>query len=456
MMLQISWFLLHPDKVPKDIQCDWAKLIKRMDEKRLLDIITKIKKTSESNAANTSVNIAKPLNFFKRMKFDRIKESTSLKNLEKQATNMIDTVDPHDAMKDHIDSLLNILTMKKYLKDSSVAKLSGNNIKLMNNQIIENPMAEEEEEEKKSVPPTAGGKQKGGLVQTTNTVTATTITPVQNDVHVDKELNKYLHNGMTPLFDYFLKFYDPVYGFLQENLNTMKKDTTLKTKLPYLLPDLLRILHITNNLSNKETIYQITNVNPSVIEFIKQQLKFTTEKHNKFANTKNRNTFIENIQTLPQTSLSDVRLTMNSRLANTTTKTPYIQFFVVGENLTLIDENEFDKHSGITPARNISKGLYSATTDFFTQNNLYICVTDNPKNEKISMNLNMIDCSKVQTNNTLSIDTLSDNYFNKNKITVADLTLDKLVEIKKDSIFNSAELALSILLLFKSKMPTKE
>lgn len=47
------------------------------------------------------------------------------------------------------------------------------------------------------------------------------------------------------------------------------------------------------------------------------------------------------------------------------------------------------------------------------------------------MNLNEINCSKVQTNNTLSIDTLSDNYFNKNKKTVADLTLDKLVGIKK-------------------------
>lgn len=159
---------------------------------------------------------------------------------------------------------------------------------------------------------------------------------------------------------------------------------------------------------------------------------------------------------MPQTALSDVRLTMNSRLVNKTTKTPYIQFFVVGENLTLIDEKEFDKHSGVTPVRNISKGLYSATTEFFTQNNLYICVTDDPKNEKISMNLNEINCSKVQTNNTLSIDTLSDNYFNKNKKTVADLTLDKLVGIKKDSIFNSAELALSILLLFKSKIPTKE
>lgn len=38
---------------------------------------------------------------------------------------MIDTVDPHDAMKEHIDSLLDMLTMKKYLKASSSTKLNG-------------------------------------------------------------------------------------------------------------------------------------------------------------------------------------------------------------------------------------------------------------------------------------------------------------------------------------------
>jgi hypothetical protein len=70
------------------------------------------------------------------------------------------------------------------------------------------------------------------------------------------------------------------------------------------------------------------------------------------------------------------------------------------------------------------------------------------------MNLYEINYDEISpTSTSFKIDNLPENYFNKDETKKLELRLENLVKISPYVVFNDAELALSIFILFKYLLP---
>jgi hypothetical protein len=117
--------------------------------------------------------------------------------------------------------------------------------------------------------------------------------------------------------------------------------------------------------------------------------------------------------------------------------------------MNLMTKDEF-----INPKNpDMKEDVFDAVTEFFQPTDLYIlCTKSDNISENIPMNVHQIDYDNVDVSSTsFEINNLADNYFNKNK--EPELYLEKLVKLSEYVVFNDAELALSIFLLFKYLLP---
>jgi hypothetical protein len=81
-----------------------------------------------------------------------------------------------------------------------------------------------------------------------------------------------------------------------------------------------------------------------------------------------------------------------------------------------------------------------------------VCTKSDNAKENIPMNVYEIDFDQVDvSDNGLTINSIPENYFNKNKEPA--VFLDGLVTLDPYVVYNDAELALSIFILFKELMP---
>ena len=104
----------------------------------------------------------------------------------------------------------------------------------------------------------------------------------------------------------------------------------------------------------------------------------------------------------------------------------------------------------------MSKSILKEDTDkavkeFYKEGNIYmVCSKLDNIAENIPINVYDIDYTK----DTVDIDKLLDNYFNKNIETLKDeVFLENLLDIKPYVVYNDAELALSIFIAFNELMP---
>lgn len=109
LILELSWMLLHPDKINEEIACDWAALIKKLDTLTIGHLVK----------LNTSLpQGAQPINAF------------TSKNLRKKVDDIIAIDEPPaaDVTKERIEALLSIFTANKELRKSlrdKPTKVSG-------------------------------------------------------------------------------------------------------------------------------------------------------------------------------------------------------------------------------------------------------------------------------------------------------------------------------------------
>ena len=97
----------------------------------------------------------------------------------------------------------------------------------------------------------------------------------------------------------------------------------------------------------------------------------------------------------------------------------------------------------------------TAVKEFYKEDNIYMVYTKSDNiYQNIPINVYDIDYSTIDvSNNTTKIDTLQNNYFNINKDKLTDTYFEKLLDITQYSVYNDAELALSIFIAFKELMP---
>ena len=424
LILEIAWYLLHPDDVPEKVKCDWAKTIKQLDTLRIGDLVI----NEKQNGNNVS-----PSNYFKRINLSSVVKSKTLVNALDQAREMAQQIEgttANDNMKERLQTLINILEIKKYLSDD--LPVDKDRVKIIDvpaatsisNSLISNPMK--------------GGAGAGA------------------GAGAGKALDKPLGIAMRPLFNYFKVVFDPVYSLLESSIDTYSKKTDIQKVM---IPQLTTVLHICNNLNPSETttsglntygVYRIKNVDETLIPFMNNMIASTDTYVSSVGDDAKRNIFNRQLFHLPKVRLSSLlNKFIDPMKYSDPDSIPYIQLFTVGGNLRLIEKDKFMNST----KPEMTEEVFKAVNEFFTPTDLYILCTksDNVK-ENIPMNMYEIDYDNVDVGETgIQIDNISNNYFNKNK--KPELYLENLVTLLPYVVFNDAELALSILILFKELMP---
>jgi hypothetical protein len=432
IILEISWYLLHPDQVPSKIQCEWMNLIKQLDTLRLGDIAAEIKGAEVKAGIKPS---EQAFNYFKKINLGKVAKADKLENALDQAKRLaleIQGESANEKVKDRLKSLLDILEMKKYL--SNTLEVDPDRMKIIDSNA--------ENQIRRNMPqnPMRGG--------------------------ASKTLDKPLGIAMEPLFEYFRVVFDPIYSFVESNLATYaQKSQTNKSMKKVIIPQLTTLLHICNSLNPKETteggqnsygIYRLKNVDPEIINFINSMLKSTEMYLTTIPEDKDKRTFNEQLFKLPKVRLSTFvnKFTNyeNNKVYKDPDSIPSIQFLSVGGNVTLMPEDVFmtsKKTNGVQQEQ-----VFKAINELFVPTDLYILCT---KSENIMENIPTavyeIDFDSVDISKLGMDITTPDNYFNKNKD--AGLHLENFVNLTEYDVFNDAELALSIFISFKELMPTQ-
>ena len=393
MILEMAWNLLHPDKVPSEIGCDWAKLVKELERLRVGDIVKQIHEAQTQSGVEPSKNA---LNYFKKINMQTVAKSETIKNAFDQAKQFATDIQGETATEDikkRLKSLIEILEMKKYLAKGSPIDEDG-----LKRSMINNPM-------------------KGG-----------------------GPLTKPLGAAMNPLFDYFKVIYDPIYSFLQESIQKYRTE-----KKEIIIPQLTTLLHISNNLKDtKYGVYRITNVDKELLEFIKFMINETKSHISKYNTDDKKSTFNKQIFKLPKVRLSSISdIALSNATYKDPTTLPFIQFFIMGANINHL------------PISNTDTNKANAVKDFYQEGNIYMVYTDSKHiYENIPTNVYDIHYGEVDVTTNIKIDNLPENYFNKNKdSTLSDTYLEKLLNITQYAAYNDAELALSIFIALKELMP---
>lgn len=418
LILELSWLLLHPDQVPKDVQCSWSTLIKQLDTLRLGDIMTMIRDEQEKKGIQSEL---KPLNYLTKINIAKTSKAPTIKNALIEAKNMAIELEDENAKKalqDRIKILLNLLEVKKYLNnslpvdDSRMKIIDSNAASIISRKMITNPL-------------------RGGKVDA---------------------LYKPLAIAMRPMYTYFKKVYDPMYSFIESSITSYTKQLSI--------PSLVTALHLCNNLTINRIkypdrdiygMYRIINIDNDIFQFIKHMIDSTHSYLHKLYTPEYKNNFIKDIFELPNVRLSTL-IDKNSSILDFNkqlTIVPSIQFYIVQNNFKIPSEDDFLNPN--KPYR--TKDVLNELNSFFTSDNLYILFTK-PETAKENIPINMfeIDFNKMDIErNKMIINDLPDNYFNKHKFD--SIYLDDLITFEEYLHFNDAELALSIFIGFKELMP---
>lgn len=413
ILLEIAWYLLHPDSVPKDIQCSWAELIQELDTLRLRGIVDQIKSTVPPSDDGT------PVNYFTKAGLGDIKKSKATNALEmiNEFVKKMNGDDANKAMKDRLEVLLKVLKMKKYIDDTS--PINAGTEKLLTNSLITNPM-------------------RGGA-------------------GVNK-IDRPLSQAMMPFFDYFKVVFDPIYAFLETQLLVKVPNTNGSIK-SVTIPQLVTMLHICNNLKPSETpgvdinsygIYRVINIGADILGFFKNMLSHTAGYINdKLSDPKEVMQFGTHLFKLPKVRLTS--LIDGDPLYKDPDTIPYTRFLVLDTNFKM-KEGEADTEKT------------KALKDFFKPEDLYILCTNSKKYESIDMDIPM----NLYTIDFESVDVTEPGLTNIRPYEVPGVgptkpaggageekdTLNNYIDINPPGVvYNEAELALSIFILFKQLMP---
>ena len=209
MLLQVTWYLMNPDGIPNELQCDWAKMVKKMKEHTTFADV--------KSALALPNSTKKPLNYFKRIDLKEFgKEQKHKTALEKAKSTMM--VEPsEDVMKNRLKQIMTLLALKKYVKGS-----------------------EPSEENIKKIADALPSK----LV----------------------DIGFPLQAAFSPMKKFLKQMYDPVYTLLEE-----RTDKTSESLMATLLI-LLHICNTLPKGKDTYGVYKITGVPPDGLKWVTNQL----------------------------------------------------------------------------------------------------------------------------------------------------------------------------------------
>jgi hypothetical protein len=439
LVLEMTWFLMHPELVPAKAQRRWFKMIKRLDTLRLDEFAG----LSEKIQHLTQENPGKPLiNYFKTLNLGNVIENDNIKYINSDKLNSI-FVSKCDKDKQIIEErlllILQLLKAKEYLSDDAINTIqslegdTSNIIEGLSESLVKNP----------------GFVQNGGLQHRGY---------LQHGGAEEKEMSHGLRKSLVPFFDYFSGMYDPVYGVLDGILEKEKENKPSVDELVYLFNIMTKINP--ENDPKKYGIYRLDGINKSIVEFVRNLIKSTEFYTDKLSDSEKKEYF-EDLEKLPQVRLSPIKSQINSNYKDSI-KTQFISLMSIGAGITIHSEDEIeDPNKGFIRKSMDSHGvgsanktlsslnfgqLHSAITDFFVGDSLFIIC--NSEKNKLPLVLYTLD-SNINLEDTVVNGTLIENYFNKLTIDNTPLYMDDLFTIDNENIVNEAVFALTIFISLK-------
>jgi len=361
VILELSWYLLHPDKVPVETLESWTQMIKQLDQLRMRDLIKSIHDLENKEQITP---LEKPLNYFERIHIGKLRNTKTVNNALEEATKMatgIQDDEYRESLKQRLQILLDILHAKKYLTNSLPKNKQGLDIineptkQSLSNKIINNPL------------------QGGGL----------------------RILDKKLSLAMRPLFDYFKGIYEPIYGLIDTTYDKYMNKTNSKTNI---IPGLLALLHICQQIHPSETgeggqptygVYRIENIPSDILSYVNFLIGETINYVTSLPKDELKNDFNDQINSLPKLRLTSLLNPFaNPSAYKNPSSMPYLQLFTVGGNMTLLSEDEFLDSS----EPKLTEEAYRATKDFCNSDDLYIvCSKMDNIRENIPMKVHNIN-----------------------------------------------------------------
>jgi hypothetical protein len=264
-----------------------------------------------------------------------------------------------------------------------------------------------------------------------------------------------LGQAMLPVFRYLRMLFDPIYSVLEQATSTSIKRA--------ILPHLLLLLHLCNemNVSSPTAqrfefgLYHLKNVPDSLIQFLTEQLNETGQHVSELKTDAERAIFQQQLFQLPKVRLRSLIKNKGGipTMTNALQSIFHLQFFVVGQNLLIPDEESFKKKNP-----KVDSKVLQVMRETLLPQSVFLSYTDaSTTTENLPFRFFEIDYETVMVNQpgitvtpfSADLDALQTDGF----LPSDGAYLDQLAGLKPYHVFNDAELALSVLMCLKERMP---
>ncbi len=412
-ILEMIWFLLHPDLVPEDIKKSWYKVVKGTDNLKARELINAIR-----DPASGILHQDNPLNYIGQMS---ISDFSAKETIDDAMGSVIDNIknNKNAALISRLEKILILLKTKKYLSDDSINQIKDSTVDI--EEFIKNNIAPS----LLSNPSTDIGRMSGGTVMPLATL-------------------------MIPFFAHFQEKYSIVYEILQDLVNKIDD-----VNITYKLSDLLLLIHIIRNVNtdnknkDKYGVYRIDNIPETLGQFLKYIIDGV-----------NNNTDID----------KSVFNNLSDRIPNTYNGTGNnynlkikLGFFITESFKKLDDDTVIQpliekKISGITVdafKKDVNNFFVNETNADGKINKTYLCISSDETN--IPYKLNTIDMSAHTINadsiiTSTPVDPSTSVLLPKNN----QFNFNEIIEYRPNNkfILNDGHLILLVLCTLKKLMPS--
>lgn len=467
LILEMAWYLAHPSEVPSEMEKEWGVVQERLQEQRLSDVLETIRRVEQEKGL---VSEEHPLQYLKRMDMDKVLGAetmgAAMERVQEMAT-VVNAAPIQPGMERRLRDLMTVLQMRKYVDETAPMEdgIPVVDPKQLSQRLMPNPMAAveadeadeaveaveakqpdevkeakeaNEEKEQQGGKRRRGGKSNGKRGKQSGGAEPDTLAVP-------------LGQAMLPVFRYLRMLFDPIYSMLEQ--------VTTPSIKKAVLPHLLLLLHLCNEM-NLPTgklefgLYRLKNVSEPLREFLTENLK-ETEQHAAAMKTETeRVVFQKQLFHLPKVRLRSLITNTGGIPSVADTQSIFhLQFFVVGQNLTVPDEATFKKRNP-----SVDSKVLEVMRKVFVEGDVWLAYTDAATTtENIPFRLLEVDMDGVKLKET-GVKTASasaewDQLFTDGFLSEGAAYVDQLATLKPYVIYTDAELALSVLMGLKERMP---
>lgn len=471
LILEMAWYLADPSRVPEQMEKEWNTVMEQLRKQRLSDILESIRRVEQEKGLPSEEH---PLQYFKRLDMNKVVDTKTLGEAMERVRDMSTVVNAAPIRGDmgrRLRDLMAVLQMKKYV-DETAPMEDGVPVvdpAQLSRQLLPNPMRAYESNEEKAQAEEKGQEpdeekdaqmaavtaaamgQKGGKRATRGKTGTRDKTKRKSGGGEPSTLTLPLGQAMLPIFRYLRMLFDPVYSILEQ--------VTAPSTKKAILPHLLLLLHLCNEMNTPTGklefgLYRLKNVSDPLREFLKENLKEVEQHVATMKTDVEREVFEKQLFHLPKVRLRSLITNTGGLPTMANTQSIFhIQFFVVGQNLTVPDEATFKKRNP-----SVDSNVLDVMRRTMEDGDVFVAYTDAATtSENIPFRLFEVDYEGLRVKETgIKVTPLSaewDELPKKGMLVEDKAYVDQLAVIKPHVVFNDAMLALSVLMGLKERMP---